>query len=145
MKRLFAITCILFGLLFGAAQAEGLYPEVPKAVGNPHPEGNDFMRVNHMKLMRHDRNLTMHDGDRDIKYSIKECVSCHAVLGPKGLPISVKEEGHFCKNCHEYAAVQIDCFQCHNSKPTEEFTALLTRDPAPTADEISAYLKELRE
>lgn len=145
MKRLFAITLVLFGLFLGTAQAEGLYPDVPKAVGNPHPEGSAFMRINHMKLMRHDRDDTMHNGNRDIKYSIKECVACHAVKGPQGLPISVKEDGHFCKNCHEYAAVKIDCFQCHNSKPTEDFTELLMRDPAPTADEISAYLKGLKE
>ena len=145
MKRLFAITLVLFGLFLGTAQAEGLYPDVPKAVGNPHPEGNAFMRINHMKLLRHDRDLTMHDGDRSIKYSIKECVACHAGSAPDGLPIPINQEGQFCASCHEYAAVKIDCYQCHRTTPTEEFTALLNRKPAPTADEITAYLKELKE
>jgi hypothetical protein len=24
---------------------------------------------------------------------------------------------HFCQSCHNYAAVKIDCFECHSSKP----------------------------
>jgi hypothetical protein len=145
MKRLTAIILVLFGLFLGTAHADGLYPSVPKAVGNPHPEGSAYMRINHMYLLRHDRDDTMRNGNREIKYSIRECVACHAVQGPEGLPISVREDGHFCRACHEYAAVKIDCFQCHNSKPTEGFTELLMREPKPTAEEVSAYLKEVRE
>ena len=98
------------------------------------------MRINHMKLLRHDRDETMRLGNRDTQYSLKECVACHAVMGPDALPISVKEEGHFCRSCHEYAAVKVDCFQCHNSKPDAGFTALLAQSPAASSDDIAAYL-----
>ncbi len=140
MMRLVATLLVLIGLSAGAGMAETIYPDIPKAVGAPHPEGNAYMRINHMRLMRHDRDLTMREGDRSIKYSIKECVACHAVMGPDALPISVKEEGHFCRACHEYAAVKIDCFQCHNSKPEEGFVDLLKQMPPATDDEIQAYL-----
>jgi len=140
MKRLVATLLVLIGLSTGAAMAGSLYPDIPKAVGSPHPEGNAYMRINHMRLMRHDRDETMRNGDRSVKYSLKECVACHAVMGPDAMPISVQEDGHFCRACHEYAAVKIDCFQCHNSKPEEGFIDLLKQTPAATDDEIQAYL-----
>ena len=143
MQRLIATLLIVFVASIGGANAGSLYPEVPKAVGAAHPEGNAYMRINHMRLLRHDRDETMHLGNRDTKYSIKECVSCHAVMGPDALPISVKEEGHFCRNCHEFAAVKIDCFQCHNSKPDEGFTELLLQSPAASEAEIATYLDEV--
>jgi len=140
MKRFIASFLIVFLATVGGASAGSLYPEIPKAVGAAHPEGNAFMRINHMKLLRHDRDETMRLGNRDTQYSLKDCVACHAVMGPDALPISVKEEGHFCRSCHEFAAVKVDCFQCHNSKPDEGFTALLGKSPAATVEEISAYL-----
>ena len=142
MMRLVATLLVFISLSTGLAVAgeTTTYPDIPKAVGAPHPEGNAYMRINHMRLMRHDRDLTMREGDRSIKYSIKECVACHAVMGPEAMPISVQEEGHFCRACHEYAAVKIDCFQCHNSKPEEGFIDLLKQTPAATDDEIQAYL-----
>ncbi len=146
MRRLLATFLVLAGLVSGAAFADGdssssgLYPDVPKAVGAPHPEGNTYMRMNHMRLLKHDRDLTMREGDRSIKYSLKECVACHAQQGPDALPIPINAEGQFCAACHEYAAVKIDCFQCHATKPEEGFTALLNQTPPPSNDEITAYL-----
>jgi len=71
------------------------------------------MRREHPDMLRHQRDLTMHEGVRTRKHSLKECVQCHAsaktgsVLGEKG----------FCQSCHDYASVRIDCFSCHASKP----------------------------
>ncbi len=143
MKRLIASLLIMCGLGASGASAGSLYPEIPKAVGAAHPEGNAFMRINHMRLLRHDRDETTRLGNRDTEYSLKECVACHAATGPDALPISVKAEGQFCSSCHEYAAVKIDCFQCHSSKPEEGFTRLLMQSPAPTEDEIATYLDEV--
>lgn len=148
MIRRLAIILVLAGLFGGAATAQErspLLPVVPKATGEAHPEGNAYMRINHMKLLRHDRDDTMHNGNRDIKYSLKECVTCHAVKGPDALPISIKEEGHFCRACHEYAAVKIDCFQCHNSKPELDETQALLSRPLPDAAAMTAYLNEVTE
>ena len=147
MKRLFASFLILIGLMGNMALAgeEGkssLYPAVPKATGKAHPEGNEFMRINHMKLMRHDRDETMLLGNRDVKYSLKECVACHAVNGPDARPVSVKSEKHFCRSCHEFAAVKVDCFQCHNSLPDPDVVERLTMLPQKNR-ELAAYLKEV--
>jgi len=67
------------------------------------------MRRNHMKMLLHQRDETVHEGIRTKRFSLKNCVDCHAsrktgsVLGEKG----------FCQSCHAYAAVKIDCFECH--------------------------------
>ena len=68
------------------------------------------MRRDHMKVLLRQRDLTVHQGIRDPRFSLKGCVDCHAsratgsVLGKDG----------FCSSCHEYAAVSIDCFECHS-------------------------------
>jgi hypothetical protein len=76
-------------------------------------EDTATMRREHPDMLKHQRDLTMHEGIRTRKHSLKECVECHAsaktgsVLGVKG----------FCQSCHDYASVRIDCFSCHASKP----------------------------
>ena len=144
MRRLLAIFALIAATLAPPVFAGELGPVIPKATGTPHPEGNLFMRINHMKLMVHDRDMTVHDGDRQIKYSLKACVECHAVKGDDGLPVAVTDEKHFCRACHDYAAVKVDCFECHNSKPSTPSTALLKPD-LPDGAEIAAYLKEAGE
>jgi hypothetical protein len=72
------------------------------------------MRRNHMDLLKHQRDDTVRGGIRGAKYGLKECIECHA----SGLTGSVaKTETNFCVSCHSYAAVTIDCFECHSSKP----------------------------
>ena len=149
MKRLFGIMLVVFTAITGSANAQdnsssSLYPAIPKALGDPHPEGNDFMRINHMKLMRHDRDEVVRLGNREIEYSIKECVACHVVSGPDALPISVENDQHFCRTCHEYAAVKIDCFQCHNSKPDEKIQIRLLGS-VPDPEELAKYVNEVSE
>jgi len=67
------------------------------------------MRRNHMKMLMHQRDGTVRQGLREPRFSLKNCVECHAgretgsVLGKDG----------FCSNCHTYASVKIDCFECH--------------------------------
>lgn len=133
---------ILLALMVGFPALAGDFgPVIPKASGKPHPEGNLFMRISHMKLMKHDRDQTMRFGDRDISHSLKACVDCHAVDGEDGEPVSAKSEKHFCRTCHDYVAVKIDCFQCHNSKPDVPRQALLRKN-APDSTKITAYLQE---
>jgi hypothetical protein len=145
MIRLVATVLVWITLLGVSAFADDhLGPKIPKALGDPHPEGSLFMRINHMKLMRHDRDETVRLGNRDIKYSIKECVACHVVAGPDALPISAENDQHFCSACHEYAAVKIDCFQCHNSKPDPKIQIrLLGR--VPDINELARYVEEVSE
>ncbi len=144
MRRLLAAVLFTSALIGSAAFAGDLGPVIPKATGAPHPEGNLFMRINHMRLMVHDRDMTVHDGDRQVKYSLKACVECHAVNGDDAQPVAVTDEKHFCRVCHDYAAVKIDCFECHNSKPEMTSTAML-KPALPDSTEIAAYLKEAGE
>jgi len=92
-------------------------PDIPMCQGEKCVEDTDFMRRNHMSLLDHQRDETMHEGIRSKQHSLKECISCHAVAGPDAMPVTVSSPQHFCRSCHDYAAVSIDCFQCHASRP----------------------------
>ena len=123
---------MVFAVGMSAAFAQAaLGPIVPKAVGAPHPEGNEFWRINHMDLLQHDRDETMHLGNREIDASLKECVACHAVDDAQGEPVGFDSEKHICRTCHDFAAVKIDCFSCHQSKPDADILTQLLNE-APT-------------
>jgi predicted CXXCH cytochrome family protein len=92
-------------------------PAIPLGQGEKCVDDTDFMRRNHMSLLNHQRDLTVHEGIRKKQYSLKECISCHVVSGPDARPVTVSSPQHFCRSCHDYAAVSIDCFQCHASRP----------------------------
>jgi len=106
----------------GAVYAEqgnddGLLPVIPAGRGDACVEETGFMRRNHMELLKHQRDETMLKGVRSKQHSLKECLDCHAVFGPDATPVTVASPQHFCRSCHDYAAVSIDCFQCHASRP----------------------------
>jgi cytochrome c553 len=92
-------------------------PVIPLGKGDQCVEDTEFMRRNHMNLLMHQRDETMHEGIREKQHSLKECISCHAVQGEDAVPVTVSSPQHFCRSCHDYAAVKIDCFQCHASRP----------------------------
>jgi predicted CXXCH cytochrome family protein len=92
-------------------------PDIARGLGDACVEDVEFMRRNHMKLLMHQRNQTMREGIRSKQYSLRECVACHSVRGPDAIPVTVADPNHFCRSCHDYAAVSIDCFQCHASRP----------------------------
>lgn len=94
-----------------------LLPVIPMGQGDTCVEDTDFMRRNHMDLLTHQRDETMKEGIRGKPYSLQECLSCHAVNGPDAIPVTASSPQHFCRSCHDYAAVSIDCFQCHASRP----------------------------
>ena len=99
-------------------------PSIPQAVkGKQCVEDTQFMRKNHMKLLMHQRDETMHKGIRTKKHSLKNCFTCHVVKDASNVPVTVSNPKHFCRQCHDYAAVTIDCFQCHTSVPGGSKTA----------------------
>lgn len=122
-KRLLALGAVV---LTTAALAWAGSEDQPKAGGAPLPvitkatkgehcvEPNDYMRRNHMKLLMHQRDETVLEGIRTKKYSLKECINCHASKATGSVAASKDD---FCVSCHTYAAVKIDCFDCHSSKP----------------------------
>jgi hypothetical protein len=87
--------------------------------GNQCVEPTDEMRRNHMRYILHQRDETMHRGIRTAKYSFKHCIACHATKDEEGNWIGQNDSRHFCQNCHRYAGVKIDCFECHAGKPFE--------------------------
>jgi len=109
------------GVVFAAQEdklASGVpMPVIPMGQGDTCVEDTDFMRRNHMDMLKHQRDETMLRGLRAEQHSLKECISCHAVNGPDSKPVTVSSPQHFCRSCHDYAAVSIDCFQCHASRP----------------------------
>lgn len=80
----------------------------------------DDMRRNHMDYLKHSRDETVHGGVRGTKYKLADCVGCHASKGKMGESIPVNAEHQFCSSCHDYAAVNITCFQCHRKVPEEK-------------------------
>lgn len=144
MRLVLAFLAVI-GFAWGAA-ADGSKPVVPVATGDPHPEGNDYWRVHHMKMLLHDRDLTMREGVRNvmpdanpIQASIGECFDCHGVQDEAGAYVSYDDERHFCRVCHDYTAVQVDCFMCHRSTPSET-TAHRTMAKPDDPSSIEAYL-----
>ena len=108
----------------GNTENNTLLPVIPMGQGDTCVEDTGFMRRNHMDLLKHQRDETMLKGARSEQYSLTECLGCHAVYGPDAIPVTAASPSHFCRSCHDYAAVNIDCFQCHASRPeSEEFPA----------------------
>ena len=87
------------------AQASGApKPVITKAVkGEQCVEDTDFMRRNHMKLLKHQRDKTVIEGIRTKKHSLKECIECHASEKTGSVAAA---KGDFCVSCHSYAAVK---------------------------------------
>ena len=113
LKALFMAVMLMTAI---AANAEIPRPEVVEAEGKC-VEPTDVMRRNHMEFILHQRDETVHEGIRTSKHSFKQCISCHAVKDDQGEYLKVDDSRHFCVTCHEYAAVNIDCFQCHADIP----------------------------
>ena len=99
-------------------------PNPPKGKGENCVRDTVFMRANHMNLLMHQRDKTVLEGIRTKQYSLKECVACHAVLDSNGQPVSYQTPKHFCRSCHDYAAVKIDCFECHASAHSGDSSVL---------------------
>jgi hypothetical protein len=91
-------------------------PVIQKGQGDKCVEDTEYMRRNHMKVLNHHRDKTVHEGIRTKQHSLKNCIECHATPDASGQR-TVLGKDHFCQSCHTYAAVKIDCFQCHSSKP----------------------------
>lgn len=80
-------------------------------------EPTEYMRRNHMELIEHQRDATVHEGIRGTKYSLAGCIECHVSRGPEGNPVPVNSAHQFCNACHVYAAVDLNCFDCHATVP----------------------------
>jgi hypothetical protein len=80
-------------------------------------EPTDFMRRNHMEVIKHQRDETVHNGIRSTKHSLAGCIECHVRYESESTPVPVDAEGQFCETCHSFSAVGMDCFGCHATVP----------------------------
>ncbi len=121
----FAASAVVLAGLAGLTAATGdvPYPDIPKGQGEACVADTEFMRRNHMSLLMHQRDETMRKGIRSKQHSLKECIDCHAVPGSDSIAITIEDPKHFCRLCHDYAAVKIDCFDCHASRPERKVVA----------------------
>jgi len=83
-------------------------------------EPTEYMRRNHFELIRHQRDRTVYGGIRGTEYSLSGCVSCHVAYDGSGTPVEIDKSGQFCSSCHHYAAVEMNCFDCHATVPKGE-------------------------
>ena len=88
-------------------------------------EETSYMRKNHMKLLMHQRDETVHKGIRTKEHSLQNCIACHASTKDNNV---LGSNEHFCEGCHTYVAVKLDCWECHTSKPKK--TAIKSTEPS---------------
>lgn len=66
----------------------------------------DYMRVNHMQLLKEERVNYVRQAQKDPKHSIRGCFTCH-------------DYDYFCKECHSQQGVQPTCMNqtggCHST------------------------------
>lgn len=109
-----------------AADASAPTPGAMHCIAPP-----DQIRRTHPDLLKHQRDLTVRQGIRGEPASLKACIGCHAapeyqavtrmlterlqhagaVIDPSRF--SDDQGAAFCQTCHAYAAVKLDCFECH--------------------------------
>ena len=121
MRQLAVLLGLLAAVVAGGAWAadEGRTPKPvieAAAAGTQCVEPADVMRRNHMRFLTHQRDDTVHGGVRGAKYGLKACIDCHASQKTASVAAA---PGDFCVSCHAYAAVRIDCFECHSTKATK--------------------------
>jgi len=119
LLRIGLLALALFGLSGLASAGEGLFSpsDLPKAKRKANEETLcvepvEVMRRWHMQLLLHQRDRTMHEGVRTKQHSLVECINCHVDENA-----DIHSKNHFCAACHAYAAVRVDCFECHASTP----------------------------
>jgi predicted CXXCH cytochrome family protein len=147
-----ALALTLLGAAAGAAWAvEGSgeagrtpVPHPPKGRGEHCVADTEFMRRNHMSMLFHQRGETVHLGVRGKPYSLAACVDCHAVRGADGGAVTYADPRHFCRSCHDYAAVFVDCFECHASRPGEPNKAAAIDADGRDLAALNDYLKETK-
>ena len=87
-------------------------------------EDTPFMVRNHMELLRHHRDKTVRDGIRTTQHSLANCVNCHA--GKETGRVTGGKDA-FCESCHRFAAVKLDCWDCHTDQARSGLAAAGTR------------------
>ena len=119
-KKLYIKILLTFLLVFFSGTSithENISHNIDIASGDKCVEPTDIMRAQHHIFLNKQSHDTVVDGIRTKKYSLNNCINCHIQPSADGTYPSVKSEEHFCSGCHIKAAAQVECFDCHASKP----------------------------
>ena len=141
---LLIITLIFCG--FGIRIVLAASPEdIPPPKGNYNEETIcvepvEIMRKQHFEFILDHRDKTVIQGIRTKQYSLIGCIDCHITPNVQGEYARYSKETHFCAGCHQFTAVNIDCFQCHADRPEEAIRKAV--NPNKTA---KAYTREIHE
>ena len=101
------------------------------------------MRKQHFEFVLDHRDKTVIDGIRTKKHSLNECIDCHITANVQGEYARYSEDTHFCASCHQYTAVNIDCFQCHADRPEEAIRK--AKNPNQTVDHTKDTQQSLKD
>ena len=135
------VATFVFVAISSSAEAAGrvTIPEPAKGKGDQCVADTSFMRKNHPSLLKHQRDDTLRKGIRGNEFSLKECVACHAVDGKDAKPVTYENPEHFCRTCHAYVAVKLDCFECHASPPDKKRQANELPKKHPPTNVLSSW------
>lgn len=89
-------------------------------------EPTEVIRRNHMELIKHQRDATVHQGIRATQHSLVGCVDCHVQLDRQGKPVPVNAQNQFCDACHDKVGTELTCFACHSPVPNGPAPATAT-------------------
>jgi len=127
-----------------SAESGALAPRPPKGKGEKCIADTAFMRRNHMQMLLRHRTEAVRSGVHTPQHGLDDCITCHAVAGSDGKPVSFESPQHFCRTCHNYAAVSIDCFECHASRPDEAGKSAAVQSFDNEVAAINQYLRDVK-
>ncbi len=106
------------------------FPQIPPGKGEQCVEPTDVMRRRHGEIL-----LETATSENQIPgHDLAACVDCHVQRSEHGSYIPIDAEGQFCQSCHEYAAVSLNCFDCHADQPEDAADERLSAASKLTAD-----------
>ena len=106
-----ALLLVLLLTVMPASAADSVAPKPDIGRGGQCVKDPQWMRKNHMHLLKRQRDETVRKGIRDEASSLKNCIECHASTRDDSV---IARDDSFCVACHRYEAVKIDCFECHS-------------------------------
>ena len=128
LKKYFIYILLIITIMFCIIGISIVFADSPSDIPPPKQkyseetvcvEPVEIMRKQHFEFMLEHRDDTVIDGIRTKKHSLNECIDCHITANTQGEFARYSEDTHFCASCHQYVAVNIDCFQCHADRPEE--------------------------
>ena len=100
----------------------------------------EIMRKQHFEFILDHRDRTVIEGIRTTKYSLNSCIDCHITPNAQGEYARYSEATHFCASCHQFTAVNIDCFRCHADRPAEAIRKAI--DPNRTVNDYTQKIRD---